>query len=120
MAKLESLIVDMQLETAELRKGLDEVKRQLKSAGDSAEGLLNFEVLKEVGHLAFEAGEKLVDFALDSAEAADRAGKMAQSAGLTVESFTRLKYAASLSQLGTEELGNALSHLNNEIVKASS
>ena len=51
MAKLESLIIDMQLESAELRKGLDEVKKKLdeagKSAEDAAEKLLTFEKLHD-------------------------------------------------------------------------
>lgn len=120
MAKLESLIVDLQLDSAELKKGLEEVKHALKETGEAAEGLLNFEVLKEVGHLALEAAEKLGEFALQGAETADKMGKMAQSVGISVETFSRLNYAAALSKLSTEEFGNALGKLNIKIATAAS
>lgn len=119
MAKLESLVVDLQLETAELTRGLAEVKKQLKEAGDSVEGLLNFEVLKEVGKLAFEAAEKLADFALEGAEVADKMGKMAVVAGIPVEQFSRLAYAANLSKVSTEDFGVALKKLNVNISEAA-
>jgi methyl-accepting chemotaxis protein len=119
MAKLESLIIDMQLESAQLRKGLDEIKKKLDETAKHAEGLLNFEVLKEVGHLAVEAGEKLAEFVHHGAEVADQMGKMAQTAGTSVESFSRLAYAAGLSNVSNEDLGVAFKKLNGNISEAA-
>lgn len=119
MAKLESLIIDMQLESAQLRKGLDEIKKKLDETAKHAEGLLSFEVLKEVGHLAVEAGEKLAEFVHRGAEVADQMGKMAQTAGTSVESFSRLAYAAGLSKVSNEDLGVALKKLNGNISEAA-
>jgi phage-related protein len=105
MAKLESLIVDMQLQFAELHKGLEAVKSELKETAKATEGLLSFEVFKEVGKLAFEAAEKLADFALQGGEVADRTAKMAAAAQVSVEEFARLSYTAKLSGSSAEEVG---------------
>jgi phage-related protein len=109
----------MQLETAELRKGLDEIKNHMKEAGDAAESLLSFEVLKEVGKFAFEAAEKLADFVMEGAEAADKMGKLAASAQVPVETFERLSYAAKLGGVSAEELGGAFNKLNRALAEAS-
>jgi phage-related protein len=118
MAKLESLIVEMQLESAELRKGLDEVKKKLEETAKHAEGLFNFEVLKEVGHLALEAAEKLGEFVLESAEAADHMGKLAAASQVGVEDFQRLAYAAKLGGVSAEDLGGAFNKLNKALSEA--
>lgn len=120
MAKLESLIVDVQLETAELRKGLEELKEQFKEAGEATEGLFEFEQLKEIGHLAYEAAEKLADFALEGGEAADRMGKLAAAAQVPVEQFARFAYTARLSGLSAEDLGSSFSRLNRTLAEAAS
>jgi hypothetical protein len=120
VAKLESLIVSLELETAELRKGLDEVKQKLGDVGKATEGLFHFEIFKEIGHLALEAAEKLGEFALKGAETADQMGKLAQQVGIPVETLSRLNYAASLSKLSTEEFGLALGKLNIKIAGAAS
>jgi hypothetical protein len=109
----------MQLETAELKKGLDDIKHKLKEAGDATEGLLNFEVFKEIGHLAFEAAEKLGEFVLQGAEAADKMGKLAQQTGLPVEEFSRLAYAAKISKLSTEEFAQSLGKLDQKLAAAA-
>jgi hypothetical protein len=119
MAKLESLIVDLQIESAELRKGLDDIKKKLEETNEAAEGLLNFEKLKEVGHLAVEAAEKLGELVIGGAEAADKVGKLAAASQVGVEGFQRLSYAAKLGGSSAEELGGAFNKLNKALGEAS-
>lgn len=118
MAKLESLVVDLHANAAELRKGLDEARGHLKGFGDH---------VKEVGEklealAVFEVGKELIEglaeFAIKGAEAADRMGKLALAAQVPVAEFSRLNYAAKLGGLATEDLGTALNKLNKAMGEA--
>jgi hypothetical protein len=118
MAKLESLIVDIQANTAELRKGLDEANRKIKDFDDKIKDLAGVIEFKEIGEMALEAGKKLAEFALRGAEVADQMVKMSQISGLSVEQLSRLNFAASISRVSTEDLGIAMGKLNVAISKA--
>lgn len=50
---------------------------------------------------------------------ADELGKMAQKVGLPVEELSKLKHAADLSGVGTEELGKSLGKLSKTMVEAA-
>jgi ribosomal protein L12E/L44/L45/RPP1/RPP2 len=50
---------------------------------------------------------------------ADAMGKMAQSAGVTTEQFSALAFAASLSEVSIEELGQASARFNRNIAEAT-
>ena len=119
MSALASLVVDLQLETADLRKGLEQMKDQFEELNKSAKSLVSLEILKDIGHIAIEAGKELAEFVLHGAEVADQMGKMSQSAGVGVEEFSRLTYAASLSNVSTEELGAAMKKLNVNLSEAA-
>lgn len=119
MAKLDSLIVDLQLNTAELRKGLDEANAKLGDFGKKIDNLAGVITFDKVGKMAFNAAKSLVEFALGGAKAADEMGKMAQSAGTSVENFSRMNYAAGLSDVSTEQLGTAMLKLNKNITDAA-
>lgn len=118
MAKLESLIVDLQLNSAELKKGLDAANKKLegfdKKVGELA-GLVKFDM---IGKAALQAGQSLATLVMHGVEAADKMGKMAQSAGVSVESFSRLNHAAGLADVSTEQLGTAMLKLNKNLAAA--
>jgi hypothetical protein len=115
MGKLASLVVDLQVQTAELRKGLDEANRKLDDFGEHAGKIghilseaFDLEVLKEVG-------AKLGEFVVHGAEVADHMGKLAQASGSTVEEFSKLSYAANLSEVSTEQLAGGLEKLSKKM-----
>lgn len=119
MAKLDSLIVDLQVNTAELRKGLDEANTKLNDFGkkmDSLAGVVKFEM---VGKAALQAGQAIATLVLHGAESADKMGKMAQSAGVSVESLSQISYAARLADVSTEQLGVAMLKLNKNLSAAA-
>jgi predicted RNase H-like HicB family nuclease len=118
MAKLESLVVSLEAETALLRKGLDDAKKQVEDFGKKLNDLAGVVEFKELGGLAVEAGRKLAEFALHGSEVVDAMGKAAQSAGISTEQFSRYAYAANLSGVSTEDLGAAFSKLNVALAKA--
>jgi hypothetical protein len=118
MAKLDSLIVDMQLNSAQLRAGLDQVNSKLDGFGKKLNDLAGVITFEKIGRMAFEAAEKMAHFVMAGAEAADKMGKLSQSAGVSVETLSKLDYAAGLSGLSTEDLGQAFNHLNINIAKA--
>lgn len=119
MAKLESLIVDIQANTAELQKGLDEANRRLEGFDKSLKDLAGVVVFEKFAKMAAQAVAAVAQFALQGAEATDRMGKLAQAAGVTVESFSRLAYAGELSGVSAEEMGSALVKLDNNLAKAA-
>lgn len=119
MAKLESLIVDLQLQTAEFQKGLDEANQKLEGFGHKLHSLSEVVELKELGEMAMEAAKKLGEFVIGGAEVQEKMGRMSQAAGVSVESFSRLNYAAGMSGVSTEQLGTAMKKLNGNISDAA-
>jgi hypothetical protein len=118
MGKLASLVVDLQVETAALRKGLDDANKKLDDLGEHASKIgdvlgeaFSFEVLKE-------AGASLAEFVMGGAEAADKMGKLAQSVGAPVEDLSKLAYAAGLSGTSNEQLGVSLEKLSKQMAAA--
>jgi hypothetical protein len=118
MAKLASLVVDLQLQSAELRKGLDEANRRLEAfakqterTANVIEGVFTFDVLKE-GLVS------LATFVKGGADAADQMGELAESIGVPVESLSRLAYAAAFSGSSTEAVGKALAKTAGLMAKA--
>jgi hypothetical protein len=120
MASLGSLVVDLQVQSAQLKKGLDDANKKLDDFGKSSDRIgkvlstaFNLTVFKQVG-------EKLAGFVQHGAQVADSMGKMAQSTGTSVEEFSRLAYAAELSDVSAEELSASMGKLNKKISEAAS
>ncbi len=121
MSSLESLVVDLQVNSAALRSGLDAAKGMLSGFGESVKGIdeklhhlseaKGFEIAKEVV-------KGLAEFVQKGAEAAEKMGMLAQASGVTVETFSKLDYAAGLSGVSTEDLGKAFTKLNVNLAKA--
>jgi hypothetical protein len=63
---------------------------------------------------------EIISFAQSTIDAADAAGKAAQKAGVTVEAFTEMSYAAELADVSVESLQGALTKLNLTIQSARS
>jgi hypothetical protein len=118
-SKLASLVVDMELNSAALRSGLDELNTKLDGFGKKLDSLAQVVTFEKIGGLAKEAATKLADFVLKGAEVADQMGKIAQSAGQGVEAFSRLAYGANLSGVSTEDLGQAFNKLNKNLSEAA-
>lgn len=118
MAKLASLIVDLQLQSAQLRSGLDEANRKLEEFAKQAERTAN--VLE--GVFTFEALKNglvsLGTFIKGGADAADAMGELAESIGVPVESLSKLAYAATFSGSSTEAVGKALAKTTDLMSKA--
>lgn len=117
---LASLVVDLKLETAQLKKGVDQATSQIDKLTKAFGAIAGAMVLKELGGMALDAAAKLGEFVLRGGEAADKMGKLAQSVGVPVEALSRLDYAAGLSGVSTEQLGVALNKLNKNLAEAGS
>ena len=115
---LSSLVVDLKLETAQLRKGVDQAAAQIDKLTKAFGAIAGAVVLKELGGMALDAASKLGEFVMRGAEAADKMGKLAQSVGVPVEALSRLDYAAGMSGVSTEQLGVALNKLNKNLAEA--
>lgn len=119
MAKLESLIVDLQLNAAQLQKGLDEANSKLGAFDQQLKSLAGVVVFEKFAKMAATAVQSLVSFTLRGAETADQMGKLAQSTGITVESFSQMAYGAALGGLGASELSSAMVKLDANMSKAA-
>jgi hypothetical protein len=60
------------------------------------------------------------DFIKGSFESADQMGKMAQKAGVSIESLSRMSIAAQLADVDTETLAKGMGRLSHSVAQASS
>lgn len=119
---LASLLVDLQVNNAQLRSGIDQSNSILKGFGSAVKAigaLAAVELGTKVAGAAWGAGKALTGLVMKGAEAIDHVGKIAASAQVSGEAFTKLDFAAGLSGVSTEELGQAFSHLNKSLTAAS-
>lgn len=76
---------------------------------------ISFAVL--AGAVASQAAQAMFDFTRQAINTADEMGKLAQKTGIAVEDFSRLSYAAELSELDTNQLRIAIKGLSDELAK---
>lgn len=123
MSVLDSLIVNLEVNSAALRTGLNDAANQLKTFGDKLSGIDS--KLKAFGQMqGVQIGKELVEglaqFIAKGAEAAAMMGRLAAAAGVPTEAFSRLAYAASLSGLGSEDLAKGLEKFDKALGAAGS
>lgn len=123
MAKLESLIVDLQANTAKLQEGLDDANKRLKGFGDNfkkmagiASGAAAFAVL---GTAALEAGKAVAEFAARGIDSLDRLGKQAGQLGTSSEEFSKLAFAFQLTGVEGEAFAKFMGQLGKNLSAAA-
>lgn len=122
-SKLESLIVDLQLNSAQMRAGIDQANAKLKSFGDSIKAmgaLAEVQLAQKVVGAVVDVGKAFVGLVMNGAEAVDHLGKVAAAAQISGEAFSKLNFQAGLSGVSTDELGQAFNKLNKNISQAAS
>lgn len=119
MAKLSSLIVDLQANNAQLKKALDEVQTKVGGLEKKINDVSRTFSIALGASLVKDAVTAMTSFVQRGSEVADQMGKMAQSAGMTAEEFSRLSYAATLAGVPAEALSSAMSRLNRTLLEAS-
>jgi hypothetical protein len=119
VAKLSTLVVDLQLQSAQLRAGLDEANRKLDSFAKQAEKTGNV----IAGAFAWdELKDGLItvrDWLKAGADTADQMGELAESVGVPVEALSKLSFAAQFSGSSTEAVGKALAKTADMMRKAA-
>lgn len=91
---------------------------------DSQAGLAQFGTAVGVGLAAAAAAVAAAAVSIAGSiktaiDGADKLNKASQSAGVTVEAFSKLQYAASLSDVSSESLGKSLGKLSKFLVSAA-
>lgn len=119
MAKLESLIVDIQANTAKLQQGLDAANARLKTFDDAVSQFKGLFVFSKIGSAALSAAEKLGAFVAKGIESIDAIAKQATLYGETAEQFSRLSYAFSQGGVDAEQFGKMTQHLSDNLSKAA-
>lgn len=110
-----ALRVVLGADTAQLDKGLKSSQNNLAAFADIAKASMVV-VAAAVGSAAVALGAS-IKTAIDQA---DQINKLSQSTGTTVEEFSKLNYAAQLSDVSTESLGKSLGKLSKAMVSAAS
>jgi uncharacterized protein YukE len=108
LGALGDLVLSLSADTAKFQSDLGKAdriaKKFAKEVGSSLDALG-----KQIALLA--GAGSLGALVKSQIDAADAAGKMAQKFGLSVESFSGLKYAAEISDVSVEQLGTGLRQL---------
>jgi hypothetical protein len=108
LGALGDLVLALSADTAKFQSDLGKAdriaKKFAKEVGSSLDALG-----KQIALLA--GAGSLGALVKSQIDAADAAGKMAQKFGLSVESFSGLKYAAEISDVSVEQLGTGLRQL---------
>jgi hypothetical protein len=102
-------------DTAEFERGMKSVEGGLKRAA-----AVGAAVGAALGTAFLDMAKSLADGVSKSLEAADKLGKMAQSAGIAVEQLSALKHAADLSDVSLESLTGSLEKLGRNMTEAVS
>ena len=98
------------------RLGLEVDEKSFARGAEAVQGLsLGFKAFAVAAGAAVAGA--LVHFTRETAEAADAAGKLAQSTGLNSEFLQKLGYAADLADVSTQQLALGLRHLAKTGVK---
>lgn len=119
MAKLESLIVDLQLNTAELKKGLDTANKQIASFNAKLLALAGWKGMKDVATAIAGVTAAAAEFVMAGADAADMMGKQATFAGDSVENFSAMAYAMRVAGISSDDYSKAMLHLGKNLTAAS-
>lgn len=134
MANIGNLVVRLETNIAKFESDLgraahlseQSMKRIEKMAGGAMESLKRLDerylglgdTMKMVAAAAIGGG--LVEVVKGSLEAADKMGKMAQSAGVSVESLSRMSIASRLADVDTETLAKGMGKASQAIAQAAS
>jgi hypothetical protein len=119
MATIGKLAVQITADTKGLSTGLKGAGSEVDSFGTRIEGLTK--KLKIIGPLAAAAGAAFaVNMVRSVANTADALGKLSTRTGVAVEDLSRLQYAASLSDVSTQELSGGITRLSRSMSDAAS
>lgn len=115
MASAGTVTVDFAAETA---KFTAELKKVQSSLGRLEDKLVSFEKVSRLAFRFFTAGA-LISFAKSALAAADATGDAAERAGIAVESFSRLQFAAGQTDVEISALTSGITKFQVAISKAS-
>jgi hypothetical protein len=118
MATIGKLAVQITADTQGLSTGLKSAGSEVDSFGTRMDGLAS--KLKIIGPLAAAAGAAFaVGMVRNVANTADALGKLSTRTGVAVEDLSRLQYAASLSDVSTQELSGGITRLSRSMSDAA-
>ncbi|PZR07080.1 MAG: hypothetical protein DI536_28915 [Archangium gephyra] len=120
MAKLESLIVDLQANTAKLEKGLSAANQKLANFDKQMKALVGVFALEKIGAAAISAAGALAQFVGEGINALDQMGKRAALFGESSEDFSKLAWAFKQTGVEGEEFGKFMQGLGKNLTAAAS
>lgn len=98
-----SIVIDLLMKTGAFSTDIKRAEKEIKQLGDN---IKKFATVAGTATIAVASG--FAYMAKQSIDNMDKMGKMAQMAGVTVESLTALGYSADLAGISQEELTGAL------------
>jgi alkanesulfonate monooxygenase SsuD/methylene tetrahydromethanopterin reductase-like flavin-dependent oxidoreductase (luciferase family) len=117
---LPALRIDVVAQFAQFQDSLNQIQRSVdKSVGGLSRGFGSLSGLIAGLGVSLSAGG-FAAFVKNAINAQDEMGKMAQRAGLTVESLSALEHSARLSDVSLESLGQAMKKLSVNMLEVQS
>lgn len=111
MSSIQSLLVDLQVEDAKLKKGIADAEKKVAAFGEKLDSIGKSINLAMGFDFAKEAVSGLARLVQQGAQAADSMGKLSASLGVPVEQLSKLNYAADFAGVSTQQLGAGLGKL---------
>lgn len=118
MTDLAKLVVRLEAQTNQYQAALEAAERKLKKFEDAGK-ISAKSIGAGLATAAIAAATAIGAMTKAAVDNADQLNKMSQSTGVSVESLSRLAYAAELSDISTEELGKSLGILARTAVAAA-
>ncbi|WP_407352025.1 hypothetical protein [Luteimonas sp. R10] len=113
MATAGSVVIDLLARTGSFETDLKRSEKRMRDMGKAAK-----QVGAVVGAAFVTVGAATASAVKSAIDAADEMGKLAQRAGIAVESLTRLDYAAKLSDVSLASLSTAVQRLGQNQLQA--
>lgn len=113
-----SLVVNLKAQTASFSDAMHKAAKLSFETGKDIERSLGV-IGKVAAASAVAAGTALAAMVHHQSEAIDKMGKLAQSSGTSVESFSALSYAARLADVDIEQLAKGMGKLAKSMVDAA-
>lgn len=118
MTDLAKLVVRLEAQTAQYMKGMEAANKKLDKFTKSAD-ISAAKIAKGVAAAAISAGVAFGAMAKSAVDHGDALDEMSQRTGISVESLSRLEYAARFSGVALEDLAKSQGKMAKQMVAAA-
>ena len=112
-----TLLVELSANTAKFVSGMDKASASLKTVQNSL-SFIKYDAIINLGERAFQAGERVYEFARSVASSANEIKRQSEIMGLSTDTYQKLAYAAKMADVGSEQFATGMKFLARSIEEA--